>query len=180
MAQPENCCVLIPGVRNTYNRFITTGSWRNHTRELAALNKYQNENPLAALHSRLTAVRDPIVVRVPKSLAVDGIVRLFRVSLLYCSHTYSPEGHQLALELSHHRDSCRSVLFSEDGTGESIIFSSKSDRAPEHVLLMLVLVRQTAVVVPLPFEVCKALSLLVLPCELLSALAAVFERSDLS
>ena len=78
-AQPENCCVLIPGVRNL-RRFITTGSWRNHTRELAALNKYQNQNPLAALRCRLTAVRDPIVVRVPKSLAVDGIVRLFRVS----------------------------------------------------------------------------------------------------
>eukprot|EP00903_Cladosiphon_okamuranus_P007933 g7658.t1 len=43
-----------------------------------------------------------------------------------CLHTYSPEGHQLALELSHHRDSCRSVLFSEDGTA---LFTASKDRS---------------------------------------------------
>ncbi|CAM9857558.1 unnamed protein product [Pylaiella littoralis] len=41
-------------------------------------------------------------------------------------HTYSPEGHQLALELSHHRDSCRTVLFSEDG---SALFTASKDKS---------------------------------------------------
>ncbi|CAN0408690.1 unnamed protein product, partial [Hapterophycus canaliculatus] len=43
-------------------------------------------------------------------------------------HTYSPEGHQLALELSHHQASCRSVLFSEDGTGKEAAKHWERDR----------------------------------------------------
>eukprot|EP00752_Nemacystus_decipiens_P005547 g5019.t1 len=43
-----------------------------------------------------------------------------------CLHTYCPEGHELALELSHHRDSCRSVLFSDDGNA---LFTASKDRS---------------------------------------------------
>ncbi|CAM9783246.1 unnamed protein product [Ectocarpus sp. 12 AP-2014] len=43
-----------------------------------------------------------------------------------CLHTYSPEGHQLALELSHHQASCRSVLFSEDGAA---LYTASKDRS---------------------------------------------------
>ncbi|CAN0404229.1 unnamed protein product, partial [Laminaria digitata] len=43
-----------------------------------------------------------------------------------CLHTYSPEGHHLALELKHHQASCRSVLFSEDGTA---LYTASKDRS---------------------------------------------------
>lgn len=43
-----------------------------------------------------------------------------------CLHTYSPEGHQLALELRHHQASCRSVLFSDSGAA---LYTASKDRS---------------------------------------------------
>eukprot|EP00904_Undaria_pinnatifida_P000792 jgi/Undpi1/10713/HiC_scaffold_29.g13161.m1 len=43
-----------------------------------------------------------------------------------CLHTYSPEGHRLALELKHHQASCRTVLFSDDGAA---LYTASKDRS---------------------------------------------------
>lgn len=50
---------------------------------------------------------------------IRSSVAHFTAFALDVRHAYSPEGHQLALELRHHQASCRSVLFSDSGAGDT-------------------------------------------------------------